>query len=220
MASKPTPKAATSGKATAAPEATTRTTARQQRSQVTFEAILAAAGALLDEVGIDATTMDAVARRAGVSIGAVYRFFENRDALVATLTARFRDALQEASLPLFEDESLARAPEAVIADFLRGFRRAIGAVPGSRGLLVSAFSQPTRPEIAFWSARVDRFIQRYAPGLAPARRREAASTFQVVTAALMVGVGGTTSRIAPGLDEARAVLVGYTHQLAREAAAR
>jgi AcrR family transcriptional regulator len=215
MARKP----ATANDGRAANEGTTRTTARQQRSQATFEAILAAAGALFDETGVEATTMDAIARRAGVSIGAVYRFFENRDAVVATLTTRFRELLQEASLPLFEDASLAREPETVIGDFLRGFRRTLDGVPGSRGLLVFAFSRPTRLEVDFWTARVDRFIQRYAPGLGPVRRREAASTFQVVTAALMAGAGGTPRRIAPRLDEARAVLVGYTHQLARESAA-
>ena len=207
------------GKARRTSEGTTRTTARQQRSQATFEAILAAAGELFDELGVELTTMDAVARRAGVSIGAVYRFFENRDAVVATLTARFQEVLQEASLPLFEDESLAREPEKVIDDFLRGFRRAVDAVPGARGLLTAAFSQTTRPETVFWSERVDRFIQRYAPGLPQKRRREAVSTFQLVTAALMAGVGGPGRGIAPRLAEARAVLVGYTHQLALEGSA-
>src|SRR5215831_18711983 len=126
MASKPTPKAATSAKATTG---TTRTTARQQRSQATFEAILAAAGALFDEVGVDATTMDAVARRAGVSIGAVYRFFENRDALVATLALRWHERIQEAALPQYSDESLERDAEAVIDDFLAAFRRVLDDLP-------------------------------------------------------------------------------------------
>jgi len=207
------------GKAKTANEGTTRTTARQQRSQATFEAILAAAGALFDEAGVEATTMDAVARRAGVSIGAVYRFFENRDAIVATLTVRFREVLQEVSIPLFEDESLERKPEQVIDDFLRGFRHAVDAVPGARGLLTAAFGHATRPEMAFWSERLDRFIQRYAPGLSRARRREATSTFQLVTATLMAGVSGSGPRMAPRLAEARTVLVGYTYQLAREASA-
>lgn len=207
------------GKAKPTNEGTTRTTARQQRSQATFEAILAAAGALFDDAGVEATTMDAVARRAGVSIGAVYRFFENRDAVVATITVRFRDVLQEHSLPLFEDESLEREAEQVIDDFLRGFRKAVDAVPGARGLLTAAFSAATRPEMAFWSERLERFIQRYAPGLPAARRREATATFQLVTAALMAGVGGSGPPIAPRLAEARSVLVGYTYQLEREAAA-
>jgi len=86
-------------------------------------------------------------------------------------------------------------------------------------LLTAAFGHATRPEMAFWSERLDRFIQRYAPGLSRARRREATSTFQLVTATLMAGVSGSGPRMAPRLAEARTVLVGYTYQLAREASA-
>jgi AcrR family transcriptional regulator len=71
-----------------------RARAQQDRSQATFEAIRAAAGGLFDEIGIDGTTMDAIARRAGVSIGAVYRFFENRDAIVADIATRWRALIQ------------------------------------------------------------------------------------------------------------------------------
>lgn len=80
--------------------------------------------------------MDAIGRRAGVSIGAVYRFFENRD----------------------------------------------------------------------------------APGLRPARRREAAHAYRTITTALMIGAADAGRHIAPLLNETRSVLLGDTNQLTAEAA--
>ena len=181
--------------------------------------MLASAGALFDEVGVEATTMDAIARRAGVSIGAVYRFFENRDAVVATLAARCRERIQEAALPQFSDESLERDAEAVITDFLNGFRRVLDELPGASGLLAAVFNQPTVHETMLWTAHLERFIERYAPGLRPARRRHAAYAYQVITTSLMTGADGAGRRITPQLHETRSVLLGYTNQLAVEAAA-
>jgi AcrR family transcriptional regulator len=199
-------------------EPTVRATAQQRRSQATFDAILAAAGAFFDDVGVEATTMDAIARHAGVSIGAVYRFFENREAIVATLAARCREGIQEAALPQFSDESLERDADAVITDFLAGFRRALDQLPGARGLLSAVFTQPTVQENILWTAHVERFIERYAPGLRPARRRQAAHAYQVVTTALMTGATRRGQGMAPQLEETRSVLLGYTNQLALEAA--
>jgi len=49
------------------------------------EALLVAAEALIDSCGIDAVTMDAVAARAGVGKGTVFRRFGSREGLMAAL---------------------------------------------------------------------------------------------------------------------------------------
>jgi AcrR family transcriptional regulator len=198
-------------------EPTVRVRAQQRRSQATFEAILAAAGSRFDEVGVEATTMDAISRHAGVSIGTVYRFFENRDAIVATLQARWRERIQEAALPVFGEVSLQRGAAAVITDFLAGFRRALDELPGARGLLGAVTTEATPQEAVLWTAALDRFIQRYAPGLRPARRRQAAQTYQTITTALMITAAGAGQHITSQLEETRSVLLGYTTQLATEA---
>jgi len=207
------------GPAVVSVEPTVRTTARQQRSQATFDTILASAGALFDEIGVEATTMDAIARRAGVSIGAVYRFFENQDAVVATLALRISERIQEAALPQFSDASLQRDADAVITDFLDAFRGVLDGVPGARGLLSAVFMHPTVQETMLWTTHVERFIERYAPGLRPARQRQAAHTYQVVTTSLMAGAVVPGQRKSAQLHETRSVLLGYTNQLALEAAA-
>src|SRR4051812_39996820 len=65
----------------------------QERSKATVEAILAAASQVLIAVGFDRTTTARVAERAGVSIGTLYQYFPNKDALVVALIERHADEL-------------------------------------------------------------------------------------------------------------------------------
>jgi AcrR family transcriptional regulator len=65
-----------------------RKTPRQQRSQFTFEAILDAAARLFQQHGYTATTTNKVAELAGVSIGTLYHYVPNKDALLYALAER------------------------------------------------------------------------------------------------------------------------------------
>jgi AcrR family transcriptional regulator len=65
-----------------------RKTPKQKRSQETVSRILDAAARLLDEQGYTATTTNHVAELAGVSIGSLYQYFPNKDALLVALAER------------------------------------------------------------------------------------------------------------------------------------
>ncbi len=67
----------------------------QERSAERLGRILDACAALLDEVGYDGLTTRAVADRAGVPIGSVYRFFGNKRALADALALRNLDLYAE-----------------------------------------------------------------------------------------------------------------------------
>lgn len=58
---------------------------RQERSRVTYEAMLEACALLLREEGYEALTTTLVAERAGVGIGTVYEFFPNKESIVAAV---------------------------------------------------------------------------------------------------------------------------------------
>ncbi len=60
----------------------------QRRSAVTVDAMIEAAARILETEGFDGYTTNAVAARAGVSIGSLYQYFPNRDALTAALIER------------------------------------------------------------------------------------------------------------------------------------
>lgn len=57
----------------------------QARARTTVEAILRAAAHILRTSGWDACNTNAVARRAGVSIGSLYQYFPSKEALLAAL---------------------------------------------------------------------------------------------------------------------------------------
>ncbi|WP_327346768.1 TetR/AcrR family transcriptional regulator [Streptomyces europaeiscabiei] len=101
----------------------------QRRSAERLTRILDACADLLDEVGYDALSTRAVALRAGVPIGSVYRFFGNKRAMA--------DALAERNLDRFTDRVTRRlratgggdwrtAMDAVLDEYLDMKRNAPG----------------------------------------------------------------------------------------------
>lgn len=65
-----------------------RKTPVQRRSELTVERILDAAALIFSELGYSATTTNHVAAEAGVSIGSLYQYFPNKDALLVALEER------------------------------------------------------------------------------------------------------------------------------------
>src|SRR5580698_3835386 len=65
-----------------------RKTPRQKRSVATVGAILDAAARILEKQGFDAYSTNAVAARAGVSIGSLYQYFPGKDAITRALIER------------------------------------------------------------------------------------------------------------------------------------
>lgn len=61
---------------------------RQTRAEETVSAILEAAAQVLEAGGLAAFTTNAVAERAGVSIGTLYQYFADKQALLRTLAER------------------------------------------------------------------------------------------------------------------------------------
>lgn len=61
---------------------------RQSRSRVTVDAIVEAAARIFDAEGFEATTTNRVAEVAGVSVGTLYQYFPNKDALLTALHER------------------------------------------------------------------------------------------------------------------------------------
>jgi AcrR family transcriptional regulator len=76
---------------------------QQERGQRRVEQILDAAAQVFVEHGVDAATMQLIAERAESSVGSLYHFFPNKDAIVEALGVRFADAARatnERAMPL------------------------------------------------------------------------------------------------------------------------
>jgi AcrR family transcriptional regulator len=62
---------------------------QQERAQATVDAIVEATSQILTQEGYDALTTNKVAERAQVSVGAVYQYFPNKEALIRELVDRY-----------------------------------------------------------------------------------------------------------------------------------
>jgi AcrR family transcriptional regulator len=60
----------------------------QDRSSSTVEALIEATAQILLSQGYERATTNEIARRAGVSVGTLYQYFDNKEALVAELARR------------------------------------------------------------------------------------------------------------------------------------
>lgn len=65
-----------------------RKSPRQERSRITVERILDAAARIFQEQGYLGTTTNEIADEAEVSVGSLYQYFPNKDALLVALTRR------------------------------------------------------------------------------------------------------------------------------------
>lgn len=103
---------------------------KQARARQKVELILEAAIRLLEQGGSGALTTNAVAETAGVSIGTLYQYFTNKEAIldaladreIVTIDARLRDAVTDAAITIPEQRV-----SAIVTAFVASFTGKQGA---------------------------------------------------------------------------------------------
>jgi AcrR family transcriptional regulator len=71
------------------PPISVRKSPKQERSKTLVEAILTASARVLSTVGFDKSTTNRIAEIAGISVGSLYQYFPNKEALVGALLERY-----------------------------------------------------------------------------------------------------------------------------------
>ena len=137
----------------------------QRRSQVTVTAILDAAARVFEERGFDAGTTNRVAERAGVSIGSLYEYFPDKDALVVALVERELERERAKLLALLEPATTANALAAQLGAFAETLVELHARRPALHRML---FEQAAHPPAAH--ACVLRFEEALAHALASSLR--------------------------------------------------
>ena len=104
-------------------------TPRQERAQHKVALILEGAIRLLDKGGLPLLTTNAVAQKAGVSIGTLYQYFPNKEAILDALADRETAVLSERLLGVLRDlpalpreERIGRIVRAIMSSY-QGRRR-------------------------------------------------------------------------------------------------
>jgi AcrR family transcriptional regulator len=110
---------------------------QQSRSQATLERLLDAAERVLASKSFGEATLAEIVEEAGVTVGAFYRRFPDKDALLHHLDDRFFGELYQLADGLFEPE---RWPGAPLPSIIRGImEETVQLYHARRGLLRSLF---------------------------------------------------------------------------------
>jgi len=124
----------------------TRKTPQQRRAQNSMDVVLEAAAQLLETIGEDGFNTNAIAERAGVSIGTVYRYFPDKQSILRALAARETEAHRKAVMAILEDGSPGVAQDRAM---IRAFVQAFSGRSQARRIAVSALlAQANHRELA------------------------------------------------------------------------
>lgn len=87
-------------------EQTLRRTPQQQRSQQRVLKILQAASDLIVTAGYEGLSTSAIAERAGISVGSLYQFFANKEAVLQALAQRYLEKVSLLNETVFTPDAI------------------------------------------------------------------------------------------------------------------
>jgi AcrR family transcriptional regulator len=204
---------------------------QHERGRRRVGAILDAASALLLEGGLDALSIDAVAKRSKTSKSSMYHFFPDRDAIVRALAERHVATIADykglRSTDTAEWTRLASV-EAVVDRYLEPFARYVSEHPdvlpciqAAMGLAGGAATAAVLDVMAL--KRAEFVIGARVPHATPAERRAWGATLYAVT----IGTMEVMARLSVGrprratvIRELREVLIAYISRLEASTRAR
>jgi len=146
--------------------APSRALPRQERSQQTYDLLLRVAGELLAEVGMDAISTNMICARAGVTPPALYRYFDDKYAVLEALARRLMTR-QNVVLEQWiarHDAGGMDALSAHVIDLLRETAAVTASEPGAVWILRALHASPRLVHIRVESHRyvTDRLVEAYA----------------------------------------------------------
>jgi AcrR family transcriptional regulator len=95
---------------------------KQARARATVDAVLEAAFQILEAEGLARLTTSRIAERAGVSIGTLYQYFPDREAILLAMGQRQSDAMREKITSIILDAPEAGGVRAIIRALMHGLQ--------------------------------------------------------------------------------------------------
>jgi AcrR family transcriptional regulator len=187
-----------------------RVAPQQQRSERRLAAFLDAAAALFAEVGYEAATMTAIAERSASSIGALYNYFPDKQAIALTLVNQYGQELEAYWKPLIEQA--AKLTHREFADlFIERITELVRQRPAYLSLVTAPvrFRRPPAAKKALWAAIGNAFRAKN-PALAEEQSILAAKvTLQIVSGLMMLYAEAASKGKDLVVDEFKKVLTSY-----------
>lgn len=143
-----------------------RTYPKQERAQATYERLLDVAGTLLAEVGLDGISTNMICARAGVTPPALYRYFDDKYAVLEALGRRLmarQNVALERWIARHADGGIA-ALRGGIEELLRETAAVTRSEPGAVWILRALHASPQLVHVRLESHRhvTDQLVKAYA----------------------------------------------------------
>jgi AcrR family transcriptional regulator len=198
-----------------------RVAPQQKRSERRLAAFLDAAAALFVEVGYEATTMTAIAERSASSIGALYNYFPDKQAIALTLVNQYGQELEAYWKPLIEQA--AKLTHREFADlFIERISELVRRRPAYLSLATAPvrFRRPPAAKKALWAAFGNAFRAKN-PSLSEEQSVLAAKvTLQMVSGLMMLYAEAAPKGKDLVVDEFKKVLASYLGTIVYQEEAR
>lgn len=164
---------------------------RQERGRRRVEKILDASAELFAEVGFDGATTNAIAARAETSIGSLYQFFPNKEAILHALNARYLAQLREVCDVALAPERAGEPLETLLDEIVDALAAFHARHPGFQAVFYGSHSTPELEEAAQAATqeitgRLDTILALRRPDLPPARREIVSWTAMETMKAMLV----------------------------------
>lgn len=185
---------------------TPRRTPRQERSQVTVDAIFEAVARIVATQGEAALTTNRIAELAGVSVGSLYQYFPSKEAILVAMLDQHCDRVM-----LALDALLAQAraegwpPEQQVRHYVRHYLQAFGGGPQElRALARLSWKQDYRATMLVSVRGTSERIALHLQRMADEHHLQAPSAARlfVLTRAFMGAVRAASLEQSPLLDSA------------------
>jgi AcrR family transcriptional regulator len=198
-----------------------RKTPVQSRSRERVERILDAAALVFADVGYEAATTDAIAERAGASIGSLYQFFPNKRSLFDAVARRHLDHASALFDALLAAADSGTKWQDVIAGAVDGFASLEQTDPNLRAVwrnwhLAAGFLDEGDALNRAFAQRAEAVLKRHMRPM-PAAKRALVATMIVegVSALLFVAARRRGAEVAALLEETKVMLIRYLEPYVR-----
>lgn len=188
---------------------------RQSRSRAKVDGILAAAADICSGRGLEAVTTNAVAARAGVSIGSLYQYFPGKAALLAALIRAEKANLLQAVERIVSSDAarsltnlVQELTDAIVAHYLE--RPSL-----TRTLNLAQLQLPPDPEAAEFSSRITVLIAARLNELTVPRPETTAQDVLAILRGMIDAASEAHEADRSALaDRSRRAVLGYLHAAA------
>lgn len=195
---------------TAKPATSPRKAPRQARAQATYDAVLEAAARILERGGLAELNTNAIAGRAGISVGSLYQYFPSKEAILAELLHRERQSLCAAL-----ERHLETSANLGLTDAVRGFLKTAAvhqlARPDlSRTLEYAEFMLPLEEQTRKTNERIAQIVATFLEARGVANAALAAQDVSAMSRGLIDAAGLAGERDEDALvDRLNPAVMGY-----------